>query len=228
MSTFIALASSIIDAVKGFRDNARQDERDADRRRLDSIKEPIPPPRFYRTIALRDKNVMDSADPYSTMSIRDSLRNDVIPTGYSLEQLSSVGFSEEVNSYKKRRGERIMNQRKVLKDSLNSVVNLLQKSFPDLAEDDKRALQQAGLFNDRDVQDLVSKVKRWIMAVDKNQLDSQTASDILQIVQSRLELTQDALDRFQLDKDIQDKISEAQGKRDNTILEFVQRSLRYK
>lgn len=228
MSTFIALASSIIDAVKGFRDNARQDERDADRRRLDSIKEPIPPPRFYRTIALRDKNVMDSADPYSTMSIRDSLRNDVIPTGYSLEQLSSVGFSEEVNSYKKRRGERIMNQRKVLKDSLHSVVNLLQKSFPDLAEDDKRALQQAGLFNDRDVQDLVSKVKRWIMAVDKNQLDSQTATDILQIVQSRLELTQDALDRFQLDKDIQDKISEAQGKRDNTILEFVQRSLRYK
>jgi hypothetical protein len=228
MGPVLSLATTVIETVKVFRDNSRQDAKDEERRRVDSIKEPIPPPRFYTSIAERDRIITDKSDPFSSESIRIALASDIIPTSYSLEQLEQVGFSTEVSEYKKRRSARVGQQRDRLKSSLQEILKVLTSSFPDLSEDDRKAFESAGLFNDTDKTNLIEKIKVWVEAVDKNQLDLDSLNDILKIASSRVDVVEDALGSYQLKQDIQSKIAAAENKRDSTILEFINRSLSYK
>jgi len=228
MGPVLSAVTTIIDTVKGFRDNSRQDAKDEERRRVDSIKDPIPPPRFFTSIEERDKKITNSADPFSSESIKSSLAADIVPTGYSLEQLEAIGFAPEVRTYKGRRAERVSQQKTQLKQSLNEVLGVLTASFPDLSEDDRKAFEAAGLFNDSDKNNLIVKIKGWIEAVDKNQIDLDILNSILKLASSRVDVVQDALGSYQLKQDIQSKISAAQDKRDATILEYINRSLTYK
>jgi hypothetical protein len=228
MGQVISAVTTIIDTIKGFRDDSRQDAKDEERRRIDSIKDPIPPPRFFTSIAERDKNISNSTDPFSSESIRLSLESDIVPTGYSLEQLESVGFSPEVKAYKNRRAERIAQRKNQLKQNLNQVLGVLSESFPDLSEDDRKAFEAAGLFNDTDKKMLIIKIKGWIDAIDKNEIDLDVLNSILKLASYRVDVIQDALGSYQLKQDIQAKVAAAENKRDSTILEYINRSLSYR
>lgn len=226
MGQVISGVEAVIDVVRKFRDWATEDRRDADRKRLDDIRDPIEPPKFYGSIADRQKNV-PAANTYSVDKIRQSLEGDIVPAGYSLEQLESIGFKPEVDALKKRRTERVSGQRKLIKGALWNIIKTLERGFPDLSEEDRTALQRAGLFNDNENAKLIVKIKGWIEEVDKNQVDPSILDDILAMAQSRIAVVTDALDRAQLNVELQSRIRDAQGKRDNSILEILNRSLRF-
>lgn len=226
MGQVISIVSTVIDVVKKFKDWATEDRRDADKKRLDDIRDPIEPPKFYTSIPDRQRNV-PAANTYSVDKIRESLNSDIVPAGYSIEQLESIGFRPEVERFRKRRSDRVSEQRNSIKAALWSIIKLLEKGFPDLSEEDRTALQRAGLFNDEETAKLIVKIKGWINEVDKNQVDPTILDEIIAIAQARTSIVTDALDRAQLSADFQSKVREAQGKRDTSILEILNRSLRF-
>jgi hypothetical protein len=99
MGQAVSFVTSIINTATKLRAEAKQDELDADRRKQDKIKTPIEPPKFYKNIEERALIIKDEKNPYSVESIKQSLNRDVVPVGYSLEQLSTVGFDDSVHPY---------------------------------------------------------------------------------------------------------------------------------
>ena len=105
MGLMISLGILIVNTVNKIKNQKHQDAMQAKKIKLEHYQKPITPPFFYMSIAERDKNVPDGV--YSTRGIRESLNDDVIPAGYSLEQLENVGFQKDVNDYTSRKNKRL-------------------------------------------------------------------------------------------------------------------------
>lgn len=226
MGQVISIVSGIVDGIRKIRQWVVEDKVSAERKRLDDLKDPITPPQFYNSLKDRAKNVV-STNSYSVEKIREALNNDVVPAGYSLEQLEATGFNEEVDALRKRRNESVIKERKNLKDAFNQVMMNLEAGFPDLTQEDRNALQKAGLLNEQNNKRLVDKIKGWMDGIDKGEVDVSMIDEILSIAQARTAVVNDALDRAQLNVELQSKIKDAQGKRDASILEILNRSLRF-
>lgn len=226
MGQVISIVSGIVDGIRKIRQWVVEDKVSAERKRLDDLKDPITPPQFYNSLKDRAKNVV-STNSYSVEKIREALNNDVVPAGYSLEQLEATGFNEEVDDLRKRRTDSVNKERKSLKDAFNQVMMTLESGFPDLTQEDRNALQKAGLLNEQNNKKLVDKIKGWMEGIDKGEVDVSMIDEILSIAQARTAVVNDALDRAQLNVELQSRIKDAQGKRDASILEILNRSLRF-
>ena len=100
MGTLITLMTTVMDHADKIKNDQRKDKLENDQRKKDNIIKPLAPPKYYSTIEARRKNV--KSGPYSVDGISSSLKNDLIPVGYSLEQLKKIGFGADVTEYELR------------------------------------------------------------------------------------------------------------------------------
>lgn len=116
---------------------------------------PITPPFYYRSLKERSKNLSPS-HPYSVENIISNLNNDVIPVGYSLEQLSFIGFGEQVENFNKRSDKQKENLINQFKELTKKLVDVLDN------EDDKKYLSsfvdKLSIDNTLEEQDRIYKI----------------------------------------------------------------------
>ena len=113
MGIVYTVVTETIDFVQKVKNDKKKEELQTDEVQKDNIIKPVEPPKYYTTIEARKEHVKDG--PYTVEAISESLKNDVVPVGYSLEQLQKVGFGADVREYKKREEEeRKENQKKLL------------------------------------------------------------------------------------------------------------------
>ena len=157
MGIVFGVVNGIINLVHTVKENKKKDKLDENIVKKKDIIKPIAPPKYYATIEARRKNV--KSGPYTVEAIAQSLKDDLIPVGYSLEQLRKIGFGADVDEYEKRHKNRRREDQKNLIDGLEKLKKEIKKGFidrNDLSEEDKKN----NLFNPEENQKYINKNKR--------------------------------------------------------------------
>jgi hypothetical protein len=228
MAAIIGFITQIINAASKWRKDAREDAEREERLRLDRNRKPISPPKYYLSLDERNKNVTDPDDPYSSKSISASLDRDTIPIGYSLEQLSPIGFKTEVDNFIKRKEIRTKENKLAVNEAMIDLRDALVSGFTNLSDKDRSTLLQAGLLDKKKDKELSDQLTVFINRLDKDEADISTIDNIIKIVRLRANITQDALDQQSFTEDINNRQSEAADKRTAAILTVVNRALNFK
>jgi hypothetical protein len=225
MGQAVSFVTSIINTATKLRAEAKQDELDADRRKQDKIKTPIEPPKFYKNIEERALIIKDEKNPYSVESIKQSLNRDVVPVGYSLEQLSTVGFDDSVKKY----NERKENRRKELKKEFSSVLGKIEKEvekgFEDLSKDDRILFEKMGVFSDESRTEILKQLAQWKKQVDEDTATTSMIDDMIELLKSRVDMVQDVFTQGEFEKKIQEQVEQAERKKTSQALMLVRRAL---
>ncbi|MHC4834808.1 MAG: hypothetical protein ACYTCN_02485 [Planctomycetota bacterium] len=225
MGQAVSFVTSIINTATKLRAEAKQDELDADRRKQDKIKTPIEPPKFYKNIEERALIIKDEKNPYSVESIKQSLNRDVVPVGYSLEQLSTVGFDDSVKKY----NERKENRRKELKKEFSSVLGKIEKEvekgFEDLSKDDRILFEKMGVFSDESRTKILEQLAKWKKQVDEDTATTSMIDDMIELLKSRVDMVQDVFTQGEFEKKIQEQVEQAERKKTSQALMLVRRAL---
>jgi hypothetical protein len=225
MGQAVSFVTSIINTATKLRAEAKQDELDADRRKQDKIKTPIEPPKFYKNIEERALIIKDEKNPYSVESIKQSLNRDVVPVGYSLEQLSTVGFDDSVKKY----NERKENRRKELKKEFSSVLGKIEKEvekgFEDLSKDDRILFEKMGVFSDESRTKILEQLAKWKKQVDEDTATTSMIDDMIELLKSRVDMVQDVFTQGEYEKKIQEQVEQAERKNTSQALMLVRRAL---
>ena len=104
MGIIVSVAVAITSLVVTIQQDKKKDKIVQNDEKKANILKPIVPPKYYSTIEARRKNV--KAGTYTVEAMASSLKNDLVPVGYSLEQLRKIGFGADVTEYERRHKER--------------------------------------------------------------------------------------------------------------------------
>ena len=99
MGVIISTVKAVIDFASSAKKEVDREKNRKLQKEADRIAKPIPPPQFWPTLEARRKNT--PTGPYSVDGIRLALSKLVLPVGWSEEQLTNVGFADEVIKYQK-------------------------------------------------------------------------------------------------------------------------------
>lgn len=225
MGQVISFVTSIINTATKLRAEAKQDELDADRRKQEKIKTPIEPPKFYKNIEERASIVKDEKNPYSVESIKQSLNRDVVPVGYSLEQLSTVGFDDSVKKYNERKENRRRELKKEFLSVLGKIEKEVEKGFEDLSKDDRILFEKMGVFSDESRTKILEQLAQWKKQVDEDIATTSMIDDMIELLKSRVDMVQDVFTQGEFEKKIQEQVDQAERKKTSQALMLVRRAL---
>lgn len=121
----------------------------------------VTPPFFYITIMERNRNLKPEQQ-YSTSSIFNLLDNGIIPIGYSLSQLESIGFKERVDKFRKRVEDEDKKIIKAYLDAADEIEKEMERDLirpsPSITNDDlkqfKKILKKRGNVDEEDLIEL--------------------------------------------------------------------------
>ena len=225
MGIVFGVVNGIINLVHTVKENKKKDKLDQDIIKKKDIVKPIAPPKYYSTIESRRKNVKDG--PYSVEGIADSLKNDLIPVGYSLEQLRKIGFGADVDEYEKRHKKIRDDDNKSLIEELLKLRKEIKKGFVnrnDLSEEDREIINKNKLFDPEENQKYISKIDSWIDLAKRDVLSVDVLDSMLSLFNLKMDGYQDALRSETLKKQNKALIDNAVLNRDKKVLDSVKRA----
>jgi hypothetical protein len=225
MGQLISLIVGVIKTATQLRSQVKQDEIDADRRKQDKIKTPITPPKFYKTIEERKTVVKDDTSPYSVTSIKTSLENDVIPTGYSLEQLTDVGFTDDVREYNKRRNAMKDDLKKEFISVLDKIESEIKKGFNDLSKEDRELFDKMKVIDEPSRNKILEKLAQWKKQINSDTVSTSMIDTVIELLKSRVDMIQDVFSSGEIDKKIQEQVDSAERLKTSQALKLVRRAL---
>ena len=226
MGLIVSAVTSVVDLVVKVKQDKKKDKLEAEEAKKEDIIKPIVPPKYYSTIEARRKNVKDG--PYTVEAIAASLKNDLVPVGYSLEQLRKVGFGADVREYKRRNRERREENNKNLIDGLEKLKEI-EKGFvseENMSREDRDLLKKYNIFNPVERAKYISKIDQWIDLAKKEVLSEDALNNMLAVFNLRIDDYNDALRQEAIKKQNQQIIDNAVLSRDRKILNSVKRAFR--
>lgn len=225
MGLVISLITTLIGAATTIKSQIDQDTSDDDKRRLDKIRNPITPPSFYKDLEEREKNV--PTGPYSVDKIRESINRDVIPVGYSTEQLSEVGFKSEVDKFIERREKIRKDNLDLLSKNLKTISDSLRDNFNkfDLTKDDRKSLERIDFFNKDKNESIAIQIDQWTEQAKVGEITSKTLDNLISFFNQKTGFAQDSINVTQKQNDAQLNIEKAQDARDTSSLKVINRAL---
>ena len=226
----MGLIQSITDQTLNFIEKTkidkRKDELIEQELEKDKILKPIEPPKFYTTIDSRRQNVKEG--PYTVEAIAESLRNDVIPVGYSLEQLRKVGFGADVRAYEKRyedrkksKNDELIKHLERLKTEMTNFVN-----NNNISQKDKDIIRKYDIMDELSRSKYINKITNFIKLAKENKLSYDVLDDMTKTFGLKIDDYNDALEAERLKQDHRNLVDEAVSVRDKKVLESVKRALR--
>ena len=225
MGIVFGVVNGIINLVHTVKENKKKDKLDQDIIKKKDILKPIAPPKYYSTIEARRKNVKDG--PYSVEGIALSLKNDLIPVGYSLEQLRKIGFGADVTEYEKRHKRRREEDNRNLIEGLEKLRKEIKKGFidrNDLSEEDKEMIKKNKLFDPEENKKYIEKLDSWIDLAKRDVLSVEVLDNMLSIFNTKIDGYQDGLRSAALEKQNKQLVDNAVLNRDKKVLDSVKRA----
>ena len=225
MGGVISAVTGIIDLVHTIKSNKKKDKLNDDIEKKKDIMKPIIPPKFYSTIEARRKNVKKG--PYTVEAMAKSLKDDLIPVGYSLEQLSEIGFGADVDEYKRRHKQTREEDKKNLINGLTELKKKIQKGFidrKDLSEEDKNIIKKNNLFDPAENKKYVEQLDSWIDLARREALSEEVLDNMLSLFNLKISGYQDALRSEELKKQNKEMIDNAVLSEDKKVLNSVKRA----
>ena len=225
MGIVFGVVNGVIDLVHTIKSNKEKDKLDDDIIKKKDIMKPIVPPKYYSTIEARRKNVKKG--PYTVEAMAESLKDDLIPVGYSLEQLRKIGFSTDVDEYEKRHKRIRDEDKKNLINGLTKLKKEIQKGFidrKDLSEEDKFIIKKNNLFDPVENKKYVEKLDSWIDLAKRDVLSGEVLDNMLSVFNLKLNGYQDALRNEELRKQNKQMIDNAVLSQDKKVLNSVKRA----
>ena len=226
----MGIVQTIVDGTIGIinkvESNKKKDDIVAHDYEKQRIQTPITPPKYYTTLEARRQNVKDG--PYTVEAIEESLRNDVIPTGYSLEQLRKVGFATNVRLFLERDADR----RKSKNDELISHLEKLKYEMENfvnnnnISQRDRDIIKKYDLFDELSKRKYLSKINRFIKLAKEDKLSYEVLDDMSKTLSLKIDDYNDALEAERLKEDHRRLVDETVLTRDKKVLEAVKRALR--
>ena len=221
-----SLVDSTFEIVDKVKSDKRKDEIINKEIQRDKIQKPITPPKYYTTLEARRENVKDG--PYTVEAISESLRNDVVPTGYSLEQLRKVGFGTDVRLFlerdqdrRKNKNNELINHLEKLKTEMENFVN-----NNNISQRDRDIINKYDLFDELSQKKYISKVNRYIKLAKEDRLSYEVLDDMTRAFGLKVDDYNDALEAERLKDDHRRLVDETVLTRDKKVLEAVKRALR--
>ena len=221
-----SLVDQTFEVIEKAESDKRKDEIINKELERDAIQKPITPPKYYTTLQARRENV--KTGPYTVEAISESLRNDVIPTGYSLEQLRKVGFGTDVRLFL----ERDTNRRKNKNNELINNLERLEKEMENfvnsnnISQRDKDIIRKYDLFDELSRSKYLSKIRRFIKLAKEDKLSYEVLDDMTKTFSLKIDDYNDALEAERLKQDHRRLVDETVLTRDKKVLEAVKRALR--
>ena len=225
MGIILSVTTGIINFVEKVKLDKKKDKIEKEKDKKDAILKPITPPQFYKTIEERNKNV--KTGPYTTKGISDSLKQDLIPVGYSLEQLEEIGFGADVDEFRKRRNEEDKNNRKNLVDGLEKIRDKLKNGLiddDDLSQADRDLMRKYKIFDPDQKKLYLERIDNWIDLAKKDLLDDKVLDNMISFFNLKTEDIQDALKEDDIRKKNQEIVDNAVNEKDAKILKAVQKT----
>ena len=225
MGIVFSVASGIINLVHTVKENKEKDKLNQDAIIKKDIMKPIAPPKYYSTIEARRKNV--TKGPYTVEAMAKSLKDDLIPVGYSLEQLRKIGFGADVDEYERRHKKTRDEDNKNLINGLTKLKKEIQKGFidrKDLSEEDKFIIRKNNLFDPVENKKYVEKLDSWIDLAKRDVLNEEVLDNMLSVFNLKLNSYQDALRNEELRKQNKQMIDNAVLSQDKKVLDSVKRA----
>ena len=225
MGIIVSAVIGVVNLVHNIQSDKKKDKINNDLIKKKDIVKPLAPPKYYTTIEARRKNVKDG--PYSVEGISSSLKNDLIPVGYSLEQLRKIGFGADVDEYEKRQKQTKDDNNQSLIDGLEKIKKEIKKGFvnrKDLSEEDREVINKNNLFTPEQNQKYINKINSWIDLAKNDTLSDSVLDSMLYIFNMKLNTFQDALKGESLKKQNQTLIDDAVLNEDKKVLDSVKRA----
>ena len=225
MGIIVSAVIGVVNLVHNIQSDKKKDKINNDLIKKKDIVKPLAPPKYYTTIEARRKNVKDG--PYSVEGISSSLKNDLIPVGYSLEQLRKIGFGADVDEYEKRQKQTKDDNNQRLIDGLEKIKKEIKKGFvnrKDLSEEDREVINKNNLFTPEQNQKYINKINSWIDLAKNDTLSDSVLDSMLYIFNMKLNTFQDALKGESLKKQNQTLIDDAVLNEDKKVLDSVKRA----
>lgn len=222
MGVIFSIVTLIITAAVAIQQALAEDAKAADVRALELARNPIIPPEYFQ-LDKRKKLVLKG--PYTVEAIRYSISRDVLPAGYSEEQLINVGFEKEIKDYRDRREKRRKNTIVDLKKNLIEIKKRITANLPDLSVEDRKAVMESGILDKKKKEKLLIYLDEWIEDADNDRLSIKTLQNIQDIAKARIGMFEDTIG-FNLNKKALEKtLSEARDSTHNKILKVLNRNL---
>jgi len=223
MGLFVSLISNIINLQQKIREEQAREAREERRELFEKAQNPITPPDFYASIAERDIHVPTGA--YSTKTIKEDLNNDVIPTGYALQQLSDTGFKPEVDAYNIREDGRNKDLKTGLITELNTIIDQIHDSL--ISTESAELQKEAAIYKRQGFDKLITQAKSIIADIKIDKASSQNVNAFITKLQSKLDIVNVVLKKDQLAASRIQAVGEAQDQKDAIIRGAIQKSLLY-
>ena len=225
MGIVFGVVNGIINLVHTVKENKKKDKINQDIIKKKDIVKPIAPPKYYSTIEARRKNVKHG--PYTVEAIAESLKNDLIPVGYSLEQLRKIGFGADVTEYEKRHKHRREEDNKNLVEGLEKLKKEIQKGIVDnenMSREDKELLKKYNIFNPLERAKYINKLDQWIDLGKRDVLSIEVLDNMLAAFNLKMDGYSDALRQESLIKQNKQLVDNAVLNRDKKVLDSVKRA----
>ena len=192
----------------------------------DAIQKPIAPPKYYTTIQARRDNVKEG--PYTVEAISESLRNDVVPVGYSLEQLRKVGFGADVREFIRRDEDRRKNKNTELINNLERLKTEMENfvNNNNISQKDRDIINKYDLFDELSRSKYIAKVTRFIKLAKEDKLSYDVLDEMTKAFGLKIDDYNDALEAERLKDEHKRLVDETVLTRDKKVLEAVKRALR--
>ena len=225
MGIVFGVVNGIINLVHTVKENKKKDKLDQDIIKKKDIVKPIAPPKYYPTIESRRKNVKHG--PYTVEAMALSLKNDLIPVGYSLEQLRKIGFGADVTEYEKRHKNRRNEDNRNLVEGLKKLKKEIQKGFIDdenMSQEDRELLKKYNIFNPLERAKYITKLDQWIDLGKRDVLSVEVLDNMLAAFNLKMDGYTDALRQESLVKQNKQLVDNAVLNRDKKVLDSVKRA----
>ena len=227
MGMILSTTMNVIQLVDRINKDKEKDDIQEEEIKREDILKPIEPPKYYSTIEARKNNVKEG--PYTVEAISESLKNNLVPIGYSLEQLEKVGFSADVREFKRRRDERNENYKKDLVEGLENLKKEIEKgivSQNDLTQEDRDLIKKNNILNPIQRGEYINKLDRWLSLAKKDVLSPDVLSDMTKILNFKISDYRDVITQENIRKQNRQIVDNAVLNRDKKILNSVKRAFR--
>ena len=192
MGIILSLVSKGITVADKIKKQKEDDRKREEEKKLNEFKKPITPPKYYKTLADRELHV-DASSPYSVANMRTNINRDILPVGYSLEQLDEVGFKPEVDNWKTRR----VNEEKELTEelvvTLSKVRKWIAKDFPESSQLVRDAINDLGLTEEKNKQELLETLDRFITDAKEGNLSVSSLDLMIKIMSEKTGIVTDSI-----------------------------------
>lgn len=225
MGVVVSLVSAVIGLVTTIKKATDDDDKAEENRKLEKIRKPIIPPKNYNTLEEREKHVKKG--PYTVEAMRYSISRNVIPAGYSEEQLLERGFKPEMEAFIERRNKERSNTRADLKKTLIEIKKQVNTGFPDLSMADKRAIEASGILSKTKKDKILGYLDNWILdASGSDRISVETLNNIQDIAKNRLSIFKDAIGFETSKASLSQEVDAARDLKDDAILKVLRRNFK--